>query len=84
MSRLEGSGESDLKVCCVNKGLGTGLSLSLCFLVLFFHMFISLLFNCRWQVLSLWIACSKGPEFPSGRRTRATMMCASLTPLSGM
>lgn len=87
MSRLTGNGESDLKVSCVHKGLGTGLTLSLHSVFFSFFSpfpFISLLFKCHWQVLSWWIACSKGPKLFSGRRTKATMMCANLTPLSGM
>lgn len=87
MSCLKGNGESDLKVSCTNKRLGTGLTLSLqsfFSFLFFFFMFISLLFKCQWHVLSWWIACSKGLKFFFGRRTRAAMMCANLTPLSGL
>lgn len=38
MSRLKGNGESDLKVSCINKRLGTGLTLSLHSFFFFFFL----------------------------------------------
>lgn len=78
---FKGSGESGLKVLWVNKALGTGLTLTL---HLLFFVFVCVLFRCQWEVLPWWIACSKGPKYFLGRRTRATVMCANSAPLSGM
>lgn len=56
---LKGNGQSGLKVSFVNKGLGTGLTLSLSPCVHYPTI------QCQWIILACWIACS----LFSGRRT---------------